>query len=89
MNAKNSPNNFEKLVKTPNLAVFPIFFRMAVLELLKIASNVDFRLPVHLACSDATTHFVETYFQNSCGVRGSSGYINVKLPWAQVPLDLL
>ena len=72
MNAKNSPNNFEKLVKTPNLAVFPLFFRMAVLELLKIASNVDFNIPVHLARLDSMAHFDETYLKNPRGAHPPS-----------------
>ena len=48
---------------------FPLLIKRAGWELLKIASNVDFNLPVHLACSDSMRHFDEAYFENPCGVR--------------------
>ena len=37
--------------------------------LLKIASHVDFSMPVHLVRSDCMHNFDETYSENPCGVR--------------------
>ena len=48
---------------------FPLFVKRAGRELLKIASNVDFSVPVHLAHSESMHHFDETCFENPCGVR--------------------
>ena len=48
---------------------FPRFFKRAGWELLKIASHVDFSVPVHLARSDLMHNFDETYSENPCGVR--------------------
>ena len=48
---------------------FPLFFKRAGWELLKIASHVDFSVPVHLARSDSMHNFYETFSENPCGVR--------------------
>ena len=69
LNGQKSPYNFEKSAKTPFLVLLPLFSKMAGWELLKIASNVDISMPLHFTRSDLTAHFVETYFENSCGVR--------------------
>ena len=37
--------------------------------MLKIVSNVEFCVPVHLARSELMPHFIEGSFENPCGVR--------------------
>ena len=69
MKAKNSLFNFQKLAKNPIFGVFPLLIKRAGWELLKIASHVDFSVPVHLARSDSMRHFDEACFENPCGVR--------------------
>ena len=51
--------------------VFATFLKRAGWKLLKIASHVDFSVPVHLARSDCMHNLDETYSENPFGVRSA------------------
>ena len=67
---KESLHNFDNVAKTPQFWWFsPLFFKKkAGWEWLRIASHVDFSVPVHPLRSDCKHNFDEAYSENQSGV---------------------